>query len=131
AIMECEPDCPATVYREDSIRFDGTLSSDPDPGGGITYYRWDFGDGTSPVEGNPAQAGVVTHAYTQLGEFRVVLTVGNDKGSTATAEAVVTVRNAAPIAVATPNPVNSTRREAVHFDASQSVDPDQGGGAGP
>src|SRR5690606_38083235 len=80
---------------------------------------------------NPAQAGVVTHAYTQLGEFRVVLTVGNDKGNTATAEAVVTVRNAAPIAVATPNPVNSTRREAVHFDASQSVDPDQGGGAGP
>ena len=60
------------------ITFDASNSSDPD--GEIVSYRWDFGDG------NVGEGKVVTHAYTQVGEYNVRLTVTDNDGMTDTKE---------------------------------------------
>ena len=51
---------PSTQW-DTKVRFDGSLSSDPD--GSIVSYRWDFGDGTIGEGVN------VSHEYPQLGGF--------------------------------------------------------------
>ena len=56
------------------ITFNASSSYDPD--GQIVKYEWDFGDGTI-VEGK-----VVTHHYTEPGEYTVSLTVSDDSGLT-------------------------------------------------
>lgn len=69
---------PLTVF------FNGTSSS----GGGnetITSYEWDWGDGSMDT------GMVVNHTYTQVGIFRVLLTVTNTAGKTSIAERFVTV----------------------------------------
>jgi len=48
------------------------------PGGVITGWYWDFGDGGSSLEQNP------THVYSQSGVFSVTLTVTSDKGCIST-----------------------------------------------
>jgi len=55
-----------------TVTFDASSSRDPD--GRIVEYRWEWGDGTSPVitgEGNPT----ATHDFTSTGDFVVSLTV--------------------------------------------------------
>jgi PKD repeat protein len=60
-----------------SVQFDGGGSSDID--GSILSYDWDFGDGGR-------ESGItVTHVYTQVGTYPVVLTVTDDGGLTASA----------------------------------------------
>ncbi len=49
------------------LEFDGSLSTDP--GGGISSYSWDFGDGTS------AFGPKVSHSYTLPGTYKAILTV--------------------------------------------------------
>lgn len=58
-------------------------SSDPD--GQITARAWDFGNGTTSTEKDPA----VT--YAEAGTFTVTLTVTDDKGATGTTTRTVTV----------------------------------------
>ncbi|MDW8329375.1 MAG: PKD domain-containing protein [Candidatus Bipolaricaulota bacterium] len=60
-------------------------SSDPD--GFIASYAWDFGDGTTSSEQNP------TKRYDKPGTYTVRLTVTDDSGATASAEATITVVN--------------------------------------
>jgi PKD repeat protein len=60
------------------VRFDGSLSYDPDPGGRVTSWLWDFGDGTG------AQGREVTHTYTTGGRFFPALTVTDDSGAQTT-----------------------------------------------
>lgn len=48
-------------------------------GPGILTYQWDFGDGGTASEANPAP-----HNYTTRGIYKVKLTVSSDKGCTAT-----------------------------------------------
>jgi len=68
------------VYElNQDISFDGTTSTDKD--GTIEEYEWDFGDGSEPALGN-----IVTHKYTELGEFNVTLEVTDDHGLTGTVE---------------------------------------------
>ena len=61
------------VYVGDTVKFDGSNSSDPD--GEIVQYNWDFGDGTSAM-GQTAE-----HVYQQAGYPKVVLTVVDDNSS--------------------------------------------------
>ena len=61
------------VYVGDTVKFDGSNSSDPD--GEIVQYNWDFGDGTSAM-GQTAE-----HVYEQVGYPKVVLTVVDDNSS--------------------------------------------------
>ena len=63
------------------VSFDGSGSSDPDPGDTVTYL-WDFGDGTTPIESTNATA---THEYSTAGTFTATLTVRDNHGATSAA----------------------------------------------
>ncbi len=68
---------PETAAAGQSVRFDGSGSSDAD--GVIATYDWDFGDGE-------AGAGpVFDHAFAAGGSYDVVLTVHDDRGAEASA----------------------------------------------
>jgi chitodextrinase len=68
---------PVAVATEDcnglECIFDGSGSSDSD--GVIVTYSWDFGDGSA------ATGPLVSHTYSESGEFAVTLTVTDDVGS--------------------------------------------------
>lgn len=56
-------------------------ASDPDGPGDLAEYRWDFGDGTEPVEG-PDLADV-PHPFAAQGTYTVTVTVEDSFGNTA------------------------------------------------
>ena len=105
-----------TVNTDETISFDASDSSDPD--GSIVNYSWDFGDGTKGT-------GVsIQHAYSQDGTYTVTLTVTDDDGATDTTSATKTVLNRIPIASFTESAETVSSGESIHFDASESHDPD-------
>lgn len=66
-----------------SVKFDGTLSSDPDAGvttdgNGIAAYAWSFGDGTTGYGAD------IVHHYAAAGTYSVILTVYDSQGQTKT-----------------------------------------------
>jgi len=73
-----EPPVASFTYSPESpnvgeeITFDASSSYDPD--GTIVKYEWDFGDG------NSAEGVVVTHAYSEAGEYTVTLRVMDNDG---------------------------------------------------
>ncbi len=105
-----------TVSTGESIHFDASESYDPD--GTIVAYSWDFGDGTT------ATGVVVDHAYEDDGVYTVTLTVTDDDGATGSATATKNVLNRSPVALFSDNATIVTQNEAIHFDASESYDPD-------
>jgi BNR repeat-containing family member/PKD domain/Concanavalin A-like lectin/glucanases superfamily len=71
------------------VRFDGSISRDPD--GSVASRQWDFGDGTG------ATGGEVTHTYASGGRYFPTLTVTDDAGATSTlVEEIVVDLPAAP-----------------------------------
>ncbi|MCP3776667.1 PKD domain-containing protein, partial [Paenibacillus sp. MZ04-78.2] len=54
------------------IQFSSKGSNDPD--GTIASYHWDFGDGTTSQDANPA------HVYSKTGTFKVALKVTDNQG---------------------------------------------------
>jgi len=105
-----------TVYSSENIHFDGSESHDPD--GVIVSYSWDFGDG------NTATGVEVDHAYEDDGVYTVTLTVIDDDDATGSATATKNVLNRSPVASFTENATIVSKDEAIHFDASESHDPD-------
>jgi glucose/arabinose dehydrogenase/PKD repeat protein/type 1 glutamine amidotransferase len=71
-----------------TVNFSSAGSSDPE--GGALSYSWDFGDGSTSAEANPA------HTYTTNGTYAPTLTVSDPEGLTGTASLVLTVGNTAP-----------------------------------
>ena len=65
--------CQDIGYRNISLNFDGSQSSDPD--GSITSYQWDFGD-TKTASGKK-----VIHKYSSGGFYNVTLTVTDNQGN--------------------------------------------------
>ena len=100
-----------------AVAFDGSASEDPD--GDIVSWRWDFGDGDGAL-GARAE-----HAYAQIGEYRVTLTVTDDGGAIGTDQVTVTVRadNVEPLADAGEDRMSEIGEE-VAFDGGGSLDPD-------
>lgn len=98
-----------------TVQFDASGSRDPD--GKIMEYLWDFGDGTT------ASGMRVSHTYTQAGLYPVILTVKDDRGSTAVATVIIKVGNPPPKAIFTASAVNGFAPLTVQFDASASSDP--------
>ncbi|MBN1446922.1 MAG: PKD domain-containing protein, partial [Bacteroidetes bacterium] len=72
-------DAPLTVY------FDGSASSDPDAGGGIMSYDWDFGDG------NTGSGATISHTYQLAGTYTATLTVTDAAHATDDASTPITV----------------------------------------
>jgi PKD repeat protein len=89
---------PTAAFTAPSVRegtalsFDGSASSDPNPGGSITGYAWDFGDGTTGSGVKP------THTYAKHGSYTATLTITNAAGLTNSVSHAVTVTDEAPTA---------------------------------
>jgi PKD repeat protein len=87
----------ATGVAGSPIGFDASGTTDPD--GTVASYDWDFGDGTTLVDGGPTPQ----HVYTGPGSYTVVLVVTDNEGaSTATVFTGGTaLGNGEPVAQAT------------------------------
>lgn len=75
-----------------AVTFDGSNSSDPNPGGAIVSWKLNFGDGSASVTGT-GQPGPTTaqHTYTAPGIYTATLTVTDRTGKTGQASETVTV----------------------------------------
>ncbi len=103
-----------TTTRDLELTVDGASSADPDPGGSVTSYAWDFGDGaTSPS----SPASTASHVYAQAGSHPVTLTVTDDRGAVASTVRQV-VANYSPTASFT----TTTTDLAVQVDGTGSSD---------
>src|SRR5690242_20457879 len=76
---------PAATAVGHAIRFDASASSDP--GGAITGYRWDFGDGQTQTTATP----VVAHTYHASGPMTVTLTIIDNDGGGAAVKRTINV----------------------------------------
>jgi PKD repeat protein len=105
------------------VAFDGTGSSDPDPGDVLTY-DWAFDDGTAHGSG-----AAPTHTFNNPGTYHVVLTVDDGNGGSDTDGVTIYVtdpNNQPPTAVAAADPTTGDAPLTVTFDASGSSDPNPG-----
>lgn len=69
-----------------SVQFDGSRSTSAAPGG-ITAYRWDFGDGTQ------ANGALVQHVFNTSGTKTVTLTVSDANGNSPPASTTVAIKD--------------------------------------
>ena len=91
-----------------------------DAGGSIAGYLWDFGDGSTSTDANPA------HTYATPGNYVATVTVTDNLGakSVNTVPLGVTAPNIPPVAVATAIPPEGAAPLSVVFTADGSYDPD-------
>jgi len=82
-VADAGPDQSASVGE--TVTFDGSASYDPDFGGSIVSYSWNFGDNTT--DNNVT----TTHTYASTGTYTVTLTVTDDSSLTGIDMATVTV----------------------------------------
>ncbi|MCP4252153.1 MAG: PKD domain-containing protein [Candidatus Scalindua sp.] len=118
AAPTADPGGPYTELENIEIPFDGSLSTDPD--GDSLEYIWDFGDGSSAVNGKQ-----VTHAYNDVGIYTVSLTVndGNSESDTNTVTTYIldsTVNH--PPAITSEPSVNGTE-DALYIYDVEADDP--------
>ncbi|MBI1741802.1 PKD domain-containing protein [Candidatus Acetothermia bacterium] len=103
AIISTKPQTPTGVAPF-TIEFDGSLSTSPNSP--ITTYLWEFGDHATGAGSN------VKHTYNREGNYRVGLTVKNEKGLSDTAYRIVTV---------TSEPIQSGLRHQWHELARDGI----------
>ncbi len=70
------------------LHVDVDASRSSDPSGNISYYRWDWGDGSSPTNLSSPRA---SHDYANAGLYTITLTVTTVEGLEATASRRVSV----------------------------------------
>jgi len=109
---------PLDPLEHEVVTFDASAST-PD-GGTIISYEWNFGDGNITMRPDP----IITHAYSEFGNYTVTLNVTDSEGKWDTESKLVTVE-ALPIADFWWSPFYPRRCENVTFDASSST-PDGG-----
>lgn len=118
-----------TGWTDDTFTFDGRDSSDPD--GNISSWRFDFGDGTPPVELKEEDQAQVSHAFADGGEYTVTLTVfdsGKEQGGALSdmTTKTVAVNEETPIPAkpiyAVPTGNESTSRYSFPFRTHDGVD---------
>jgi len=104
---------PISPTTQDIVQFNDA-SSDSD--GTIASWSWDFGDGATSTDQNPA------HQFDD-GTYTVTLTVTDDDGATDEYSDTITVLNILPVADFTFTPSNPCTADTVQF-TDQSNDPD-------
>lgn len=107
---------PSSPQTDETITFDGRLSSDSD--GSIASWSWDFGDGTTATGSTP------NHSYGDNGSYTVLLTVTDDDGATDQISKTVSATNRAPTSSFTYSPASPTTSETINFDGTGSSDAD-------
>jgi PKD repeat protein len=96
-----------------SCRFaDG--STDPD--GTVIGWEWDFGDGSSSTQRNP------THAYAEQGDYRVRLTVTDNRGGRGSSSRDISVEEPVNVPPTANLTWNCTGLDCVFSDASSDLD---------
>lgn len=103
------------------VTFDASGTTDPD--GDELSFSWDFdGDGTADAEG-----AVVSHTFTETGEYAPRLTVTDEHGAEAIANLSVVVGNTRPV-VEFVSPTNggfAEFSEEIHYEV-RVIDPEEG-----
>ena len=77
---------PGTVTHGVAHSFSGANSRDPFPGGSITSYSWDWGDG------HTSTGATASHTYTAAGSRTITLTVTDNYGRTGHRNLTITVK---------------------------------------
>ena len=104
------------VVEDEAVHFDASGSWDSPSDLPILSYSWDFGDGKVGFGMD------VSHAFSGMGNYTVVLTVSDGK-ATSTSEVEVEVQNVPPIADAgIPKERKATVGKAIILDASGTTD---------
>jgi len=93
-VADAGPD--QTVYFDETVVFDGSGSYDPD--GSIMSYEWDFGDGKK------ATGAKVSHVYSDMGSYTVMLTVKDYRNAEASDTCIITVTEETKPTPPTPKP---------------------------
>ena len=108
---------PADPVVNQVIQFNGTESHDPD--GTIREYKWEMGDGAV------LYGSVITHKYSSRGTYTVYLRVTDNSNNTGSTSKTITVSdNQNPTASFVYSPTSPEIKSPVHFNASESTDPD-------
>jgi PKD repeat protein len=110
-----------TPTRGQSVNFDAETATDPDAGGTITSYTWDFGDGTTGTGQN------VSHTYansTPIGQKTVTLTVTDSANETTSVPQQLEVVNIPPTASVSCSPETVQPNQATTCSSSGSGDPE-------
>jgi PKD repeat protein len=95
-----------------AVSFDGSRSSDPDPGDSIRTYRWSFGDGAS----QDTTAPTVSHTYSTAGAVTATLRVLDQFGAISAPATIRIVAGGAPPSVTITSPAATAT-----FRVGQSV----------
>jgi PKD repeat protein len=106
---------PNPAFPGASVSFNANTSTDPNAGGTIVAYSWDFGDGASGTGATP------THAFATPGSYTVTLTTTDDHGQASSATGTITVDRPVASFTVSSNPV--APGTTVAFNASGSSDP--------
>jgi PKD repeat protein len=106
-----------------TVSFDGTGSSDPDPGDRLSY-AWDLdGDGAYDDSSSPQP----TYTYTSPGSYTASLKVTDSHGATATTAVTISARNTAPTATVIAPATSRSWAVGDHIDfAGSATDPQDG-----
>ncbi|MET0050493.1 MAG: PKD domain-containing protein, partial [Candidatus Thiodiazotropha sp.] len=96
---------PYTGVTGQNVNFSSAGSSDPE--GLALTYAWDFGDGNSSIQANPA------HAYDAAGTYSVDLTVTDSEGQTDSQSTQASIQDPQPVPDVS---INSTSQNGVPGD---------------
>lgn len=99
----------STPVRGQIVNFDASASTDPDPGGSITSYEWNFGDGNTTT----VTINTITHKYTTIGSYTITLKVTDITATTGTTTMVIAVVNQPPVISVTADKTVATPGELI------------------
>jgi PKD repeat protein len=110
-----EADDDVTIYEDEQVNFDASLSSDTPSDAPLLKYSWDFGDGCMG-------SGITTaHTYTKRGIYTAILKVTDDNEASAMDTIMINVINSQPVADAGQDQVVN-EGSSCFFDGSGSSD---------